>query len=175
MSQLAQSLTAKNQYMICKTLCICHVCIWVDASLNILRHRTSVNFTDCILSLCYLLNEINSSYYLDNKYSWTDDIKVNATHPGYIFAWDIYKHWLVLIGPWEMWYSNFTIEVFKCILRIDIFSTSCTISLTWVPQKHTDNKSTLVQVMAWCRQAPSHYLSLCWPRYMPQYGITRPQ
>ena len=23
--------------------------------------------------------------------------------------------------------------------------------------------STLVQVMAWCRQAPSHYLSHCWP------------
>ena len=28
---------------------------------------------------------------------------------------------------------------------------------------HTDDKSTLVQVMAWCRQAASHYLSQCWP------------
>ena len=25
------------------------------------------------------------------------------------------------------------------------------------------DKSTLVQVMAWCRQATSHYLSQCWP------------
>ena len=32
-------------------------------------------------------------------------------------------------------------------------------------------KSTLVQVMAWCRQAPSHYLSQCWPRSMSSYGI----
>ena len=39
----------------------------------------------------------------------------------------------------------------------------------------TDDESTLVQVMAWCLQAPSHYLSQCWPRSMPQYGITRPQ
>ena len=33
----------------------------------------------------------------------------------------------------------------------------------------------LVQVMAWCRQAPSHYLIQCWFRVMPPYGVTRPQ
>ena len=33
----------------------------------------------------------------------------------------------------------------------------------------------LVQVMAWCRQATSHYLSQCWPRSMSPYGTTRPQ
>ena len=38
-----------------------------------------------------------------------------------------------------------------------------------------DDKSTLVQVMAWGRQATSHYLSQCWPRYLSPYGITRPQ
>ena len=36
-------------------------------------------------------------------------------------------------------------------------------------------KSTLVQVMAWCCQATSHYLSQCWPRPMSPYGVTRPQ
>ena len=35
--------------------------------------------------------------------------------------------------------------------------------------------STLVQVMAWCRQATSHYLSQCWPRSMLPNGVTRPQ
>ena len=35
-------------------------------------------------------------------------------------------------------------------------------------------KSTLVQVMAWCRQATSHYLSQCWPRPMPPYGVISP-
>ena len=29
--------------------------------------------------------------------------------------------------------------------------------------------------MAWCCQAPSHYLSQCWPRSMASYGVTRPQ
>ena len=36
----------------------------------------------------------------------------------------------------------------------------------------TDAKITLVQVMAWCRQATSHYLSQCWPRSMSPYGVT---
>ena len=34
---------------------------------------------------------------------------------------------------------------------------------------------TLVQVMAWCRQATSHYLSQCWSRYLSPHGFTRPQ
>ena len=38
-----------------------------------------------------------------------------------------------------------------------------------------DDMSTLVQVMAWCRQATSHYLSQCWPRSLSPYGVTRPQ
>ena len=38
-----------------------------------------------------------------------------------------------------------------------------------------DEKSTLVQVMAWCHQATSHYLSQCWPRSLSPYGVTRPQ
>ena len=42
-------------------------------------------------------------------------------------------------------------------------------------QDFTDNKSTLVQVMAWCRQATSHYLSQCCPRSLSPYGVTRPQ
>ena len=36
-------------------------------------------------------------------------------------------------------------------------------------------QSTLVQVMAWCRQATSHYLSQCSHRAMSLYGITKPQ
>ena len=43
-----------------------------------------------------------------------------------------------------------------------------------LPLDLTD-KSTLVQVMAWCRQATSHYLSQCWPRSISPNGVTRPQ
>ena len=39
----------------------------------------------------------------------------------------------------------------------------------------TDDKSALVQVMAWCRQATRHNLNQCWPRFKPPSGITRPQ
>ena len=38
-----------------------------------------------------------------------------------------------------------------------------------------DDKSTLVQVMDWCRQATSHYLSQRWPKFMSLYGVPRPQ
>ena len=39
----------------------------------------------------------------------------------------------------------------------------------------TDDMSTLVQVMASCRQATSHYLSQCWPSFMTPYGATMSQ
>ena len=61
---------------------------------------------------------------------------------------------------------------FWIILWNDILSTSCEVGLRWVPQ---NPKSTLVQVMTWCHQTTSHYLSQCWTRSMAQYGITRPQ
>ena len=44
-----------------------------------------------------------------------------------------------------------------------------------MPHNFTPEKSTLVQVMVWCRQATNHYLSQCWPRSVSPYGITRPQ
>ena len=49
------------------------------------------------------------------------------------------------------------------------------IALRWTPLDLTDCKSTLVQVMAWCRQATRHYLSQYWPRSMSPNGVTRPQ
>ena len=49
------------------------------------------------------------------------------------------------------------------------------IALRWILLDLTDDKSTLVQVMAWCRQATSHYLSQCWPRSLSSYGVNRPQ
>ena len=64
---------------------------------------------------------------------------------------------------------------FKLSSTINIFSIICEIAIRWMPQHLTDHHSTLVQVMAWCRQATSHYLSQCWPRSMSPYGVIRPQ
>ena len=61
------------------------------------------------------------------------------------------------------------------ILVIDDWCISCEIAISWMSLDLTDDKSTLVQVMAWCRQATSHYLSQCWPRSMSPYGVIRSQ
>ena len=46
-----------------------------------------------------------------------------------------------------------------------------------MPQNLTDDKSTVVQLMAWCHQATSHYLSQCWPSFVPAslHDIIKPQ
>ena len=58
---------------------------------------------------------------------------------------------------------------------IDGWDISCEIALIWMSLDFTDDQSTLVQVMAWCRQAKSHYLNHCWPRSPTPYVVTRPQ
>ena len=75
------------------------------------------------------------------------------------------------LWPWRFQW-NFRWVLFKPITVID---TCCEIALRRMSLDLTDDKSTLVQVMAWCRQATSHYLSQCWPRFMSRYGVTRPQ
>ena len=60
-------------------------------------------------------------------------------------------------------------------LVIDGWDISHEISSRWMSLDLIDDKSTLVQVMVWCRQATSHYLSQCWPRSLSPCGVTRPQ
>ena len=64
--------------------------------------------------------------------------------------------------------------IFNLVLLIGILRSLYDNALRSVPQNIT-GKSTLVQVMAWGRQATSHYLSQCWPRSMLPYGVIRPQ
>ena len=47
---------------------------------------------------------------------------------------------------------------------IEGWDTCCEIALRRKSLDLTDDKSTLVQVMAWCHHATSHYLNQCWPR-----------
>ena len=53
--------------------------------------------------------------------------------------------------------------------------TSCEIVLLWMPQNVSNDKSTWVQLTAWCHQATSHYLRHGWPRSMLPYGVTMSQ
>ena len=87
-----------------------------------------------------------------------------------LFDW-LVVDWLIEINPWPsllMYCINslalgrsgykFIKSIFTLLLLIGILR-SYDNSLRWVPQDLTNDQSTLVQVMAWCRQATSHYLS----------------
>ena len=65
--------------------------------------------------------------------------------------------------------------LFNPITTIDGWDIFCEIALRRMSLDLTDDKSTLVQVMAWCRQATSHYLSQCWPSSLAPCGVTKPQ
>ena len=65
--------------------------------------------------------------------------------------------------PWEFEW-NFIYVISIWILRIDGWGISCEIALIWMSLDFTDDQSTLVQVMAWCHQATSHFFKQCLPR-----------
>ena len=67
---------------------------------------------------------------------------------------------------------NLRLLIFKLMWRIDIQRISCEIARRWMPQDLTEDKSALVQLMAWCHQETSNYLKQCWPRSMSPYSIT---
>ena len=48
------------------------------------------------------------------------------------------------------------------------------LALSWMPQL-TIERSTLVQIMAWCHVATCHYLWQYWPRSTSPFGVTQPQ
>ena len=87
--------------------------------------------------------------------------------PIHIISWILFNH----RRPNAQWSNPI------CCLIID-FQVNCSnwgISLVKLPWCLIDDRSTLVQMMAWCHVATNHYLSQCWPRSVSLYGITRPQ
>ena len=68
--------------------------------------------------------------------------------------------------------SNFQSIIFKHNIQNSDLSTHHGTALRWMSQNLLNEKSTLVQVMAWCHQATSHYLRQFWLRSMSQLGVT---
>ena len=97
-------------------------------------------------------------------------------------------YWLVNRGPerirllqsqFNQWAPgtfkwNFRYLIYQIISVTYGWGMSCELTLRWMSFDLTDDMSTLVQLMAWCRPATSHYLSQCWPRSLSSYGVTRP-
>ena len=86
---------------------------------------------------------------------------------------------IVLVNHWSLADLDTILKIkkkvnFQSYLLIDIFR-FCDNALRWMPQDLINDKLTLVQVMAWCHQATSHYLSQCRSRSISPYGVTRGQ
>ena len=112
----------------------------------------------------------------------SDNGSVSVWHWAIIWSDDDPILWCIYASPQSVdllapgrFERNLRKVIFKLILMIGGWGIFCKIALRWMPMDLTDDKSTLVQVMAWCHQATSHCLSQCWPRSMSPYSITRPQ
>ena len=132
---------------------------------------------DCCISIP-LAMEILQSCTKPSIWSFDDVLKDTSFKELYgllililIIMWFVPQH----IGPQEIWLKFYKLINFKLLSRINILSFSCEIVIRWMPQDLTDDKSALVQVMAWCCQATSHYLGQCWPRFPSPHGVTRLQ
>ena len=68
---------------------------------------------------------------------------------------------------------NFRKVIFQVILLIVGWVITCEIAFRWLALDLTNDKSTLVQVVAWSHQTLSHCLSQCWPSSMLPYGVTK--
>ena len=89
-------------------------------------------------------------------------------------GWKIDKFnpiWVRLLG----WSQLSNPSDLPCYWRNNAWNHSTMKQLCFLKWDLTDDKSTLLQVMAWCRQTTSHYLIQFWPWFISQNGITRPQ
>ena len=65
-----------------------------------------------------------------------------------------------------------TCIISKLTIQTISLGTRCEIALRWQPNNLTYKKATVVQTMAWCHQATSHYLSRWLHTYMSPHGVT---
>ena len=118
----------------------------------------SHNLNQCLLPISDVLWHPSESNFTAHAQA---TFEVMATPPR--------DQWVNSLAPGRF-YQSFSLVVFKFILAIDGWDISHEISSKWMSLDLTDDNSTLVQLMAWCRQATSHYLSQCWPRSVAIWG-----
>ena len=87
-------------------------------------------------------------------------------------AWGQWVHLLAPSRCGHNFISAFFHAFFQTLYNLVSWALPVKLILRGMPEKPIDEKSTLVQVMAWCRQATSHYLNHCWPRSAEPYDVT---
>ena len=125
-----------------------------------MRRIFDFNNVFCFLITLFIIHTHNSYYSNRTEIS---------------FWWNIHRREIVNpLAPGKFEW-NFRYLIFQIISVTDGWGISCELALRWISLDLTDDKATLVQVIAWCRQATSHYLGQCSPRSLSPYGVTRPQ
>ena len=147
-------------------------------------------YTRCVPKLIYLWTLVwdknQTTFvveYFPCYFTWRPSMETTPPAESWFPCWMPRKHWKYSTAMWFCFNSlapgkfewNFRYLIFQMISVIDGWSISCELALRWMSLDLTDDKSTLVQVMASCRQATSHYLNQFWPKSLSPYGVTRPQ
>ena len=60
--------------------------------------------------------------------------------------------------------------IYKCLVVITSIHISSAITFKWTVQNLSRDKSALLLVMTWCRQATKHYLRKCYARSLTPFG-----
>ena len=116
----------------------------------------------CILQTNIQCIELGSILHIINTQPNSDTCRVLVwllTHKRHCIFWYDSNQTHLPLGNM----GNCKSIIFKLTIENSTWGTHCKIAHRWIPQNITNEKSTLVQVMAWCHQATSHCLSQCWP------------
>ena len=96
-----------------------------------------------------------------NNVQFTDAYKCHAT--------PLLTHWLLgnMTIILKVYFSNSLYGTVPRTLAVELLSGEC--------HRPPRARGELLEVMAWCRQAKSHYLSQSWSRFMSRHGVTKSQ
>ena len=78
--------------------------------------------------------------------------------------------WSLIPGRCGCNIIHLTEQILLILLRN--LATCCEIAVNWMPKSLTIDKLLLNQVIAWCRQARSHYRSYVYPDLLSPYDFT---
>ena len=140
-----------------------HICItrlqWVNLlpglSLDILKMESWTHMdygTHCKHNYYYILYYIYYTHHASRDalhHGWTCQILYNSLAP-WIFEWNLISKQILVINGWGI----------------------CCVIALWDECYWIVGKSTLLQAIAWWRQATSHYLSQFLLRPRSPYGVT---
>ena len=122
--------------------------------------------------ICHLLSPDFRRLWQTSVMPYPNPVTV---HQQLAFGWPASKEAMLMkIINWFKFLVIFIKSVFSHLCDLFLWF-SCDIVLRSMSLDLTNNESTSVQVIAWCHQATSHYLSQCWPRSVSPYSVPRPQ